>query len=273
MSHNSAFRFFDLPRELRDVIYDLLILPTKTISEGIDENDTTCVATNVPTPALLRISKQLHAEYSDLVPKFRTLHILGGHCTYWSGYPDINGLLAHSVDRCLVYIHVECYCDNMSDGEREEHQYDELGIECDAVDFLHNYRDALQPFLSQFPYLESAHLRVGLWGSEQLDDECRKGSSGIGDLVNHTQGFWEALSMLVALPLEIVDLQVSRCVSDEQYDEYRLGKVQDLPTYVTWTRSGGWQNGDIISGRNHRQGNRTTRLNSTRPSAFRTRML
>lgn len=252
MSHSPPFRFFDLPRELRDVIYDLLILPTKTVSEGVDENDTTSVVTDIPIPNLLLVNKQLHAEYSDLLPKFRTLHVLGGHCTYWSSYPDISGPLARSINKCIVYIHVECYCDNMSDGEQD--QYEELGIECDAVDFLHYYRDALQPFLSQFANLESVHLRLGLWGSQQADAERREGSSGISDLLNHTQGFGEALSMLVALPLEIADLEVVRCVDENEYDKYRMGKVQDLPKYVTWTRAGGWRNGDIITGGNHRQG-------------------
>ncbi|KAK4493973.1 hypothetical protein PRZ48_015159 [Zasmidium cellare] len=245
MSH---FRFLDLPRELRDVIYNYLILPTKEIYTGVDERDTIVTATDVPIPDLLQVSKEFNSEYSDQLPQSRTLHVRSGHCFWWTEYPGIPGPLAHKIKECYVYIHIVCYCDNMSDGEREE--FEALETQCEAVDFLRDYRERLEMFLSQLRNRQSLHLRIGLWGDEEAtvdqDSEVGEESDDVPRIPSHSTGFADVLSMFIAPPLEVSDIEVVRCVSDEEYEGYRMGEKHGLPTYLTWSRTGGWRKGTLV---------------------------
>lgn len=72
--------FMDLPRELRDRVYDLLVADVKYVhsrlhGEWMTSNAFTQDAPSAP--ALLRVSRQLHREYTDRLPKTRKLTFHG----------------------------------------------------------------------------------------------------------------------------------------------------------------------------------------------------
>lgn len=78
------------------------------------------------------------------------------------------------------------------------------------------------------------------------DRDYREMSNFGPPFLSHSNGFTEALSMLVALPLEVRDLEVVKCLNEREYEGYRRGEENGLPTYVTWTRGGGWRRGDLV---------------------------
>ncbi|KAK4619623.1 hypothetical protein CLAFUW4_11023 [Fulvia fulva] len=181
-----VFPFFELPREIRDAIYARTITDYKEISIPQTDDDTRTYTFDAPLPALLRCNRKLKKEYDESLPQKRRLLVRGADSDNWPGYPDINQHLARTIDECTVFIHNGCLCDSLTEDERAEQ--DLPPWPCDGVDFLATYKEALANFVPQFRRVRKVHLRIGIYGSDEVKHDVQD-LHGLAPRLGHSAAF------------------------------------------------------------------------------------
>lgn len=134
---SSQTSFLDLPRELRDRIYDLLITDTKYVYD----HGVKAFTHHAPSaPALLCASSQMHQEYTDRLPKKRNLTVHGYSNRVFRTAPSLTEELASAVDECTVYLPIFLGHGSLSKTIKQ-------------------LSEQLYTFAEHFPHLRSMHVK------------------------------------------------------------------------------------------------------------------
>ncbi|KAK4628818.1 hypothetical protein CLAFUW4_08401 [Fulvia fulva] len=92
MAQKRPFRFLDLPREMRDMVYALLTADHDDIAEDKDDLDGRIIASLKcgPIVALLGVQRQFSLEYAEQIRRFSSLQIVDAHacCAKLSSLPN-----------------------------------------------------------------------------------------------------------------------------------------------------------------------------------------
>lgn len=227
------FRFFDLPRELRDLIYEHLIIERLELTTYTDQRygGGQVFVLDAITPNILDVNHKMHLEYKKQLSNRTRCLLIGSHPERFSGFSSSAmefGMMGEG--ECTVYFYVLCNCDFMDEEERED-----FDGPCDGADLLATYAFYLEKDV--VPTFRSVKLKLGLWYAPGEDYEEAKDFSQ-PPLLAHYDEFREGLEELVALP-NVEHLEIARCGTDDDYDKYSEGKV--LPIIATWAERDGWR--------------------------------
>jgi hypothetical protein len=221
---NSKTGFLDLPRELRDEIYDLALEHDRATS---DDHGIMSLHVRAPEPRLRLVSKQFASEYYERSPSNTNIRLSVVGCTPTTGFQSAGGFpyvaRASAVDITLV---------QGVFGPHDNSVYDyfehltawllELFKDVPGIKRLHlRLGFSIPPKLTVIDYyLRMAHRNVQNFGGSFLSmlDECKKKQS--------------------ALPLFVVDVELIMLKLDSRdatATGVEVGKV------ASWTHKGGYK--------------------------------
>jgi hypothetical protein len=221
---NSKTGFLDIPRELRDEIYDLALEHDRATS---DDHGIMSLHVRAPEPRLRLVSKQFVSEYYGRSPSNTNICLLVVGCTPTTRFQSAGGFpyaaRASAVDITLVQGVFGSYDDSV-------------------YDYFEHLTAWLMELVKDMPCMKKLHLRLGFTIPPKLTVIDYYSRMAHRNVQNYGGSF---LSMLVeckkkqsALPLFKVDVELimSKLDSgDANVTGVEVGKV------ASWTHEGGYR--------------------------------
>lgn len=223
-------QFFDLSRELRDIVYSYLTVDEIVLCGRCSTRPTSSIF-NAPVPAMLRVNRQLSTEYWESIQKSIVLQIVApkDNIRDQLRLRTLPAFLRLAIRECIIYIRINCWqCTAPGDSRGLENQTETL---CSMR--ARRYSQASKCFLEQFPNLRRVRIRIGLESQGVPDQEFPRSL--------HPKQTWTSLLSLPQAHPAVREVEIMECEGKEDFAAYccrkRVGKVRPL---ARWERTIGW---------------------------------
>lgn len=233
------FRFFSLPRELRDKIYTAL--PTqnlsldkqKNISRGYGLSSIICLS-------YLLVSRQFGSEYTKAVFPSSTLTI---YEPFYSGF-EWKDQVIRSVGRIIVYFQLPCEATpsggslnrhpSPEDIEADEGSEEEHSFTCNAVTAAGDWVERIAEMRGNLPAHDRLELKIGLYWCSDEEAEWPRHIHAPG-LQTQLQAIVEAAWSTSSFELVLFDCET-------EYKDWEMGDLK-MDAWVVWRKGTGWLSG------------------------------
>ena len=146
--------FFDLPRELRDEIYDLALEHERATTSSLGDEGALNLHLRAPEPRLCLVSQRFYSEYEERAPTSDNIRLLVSGSTPTNRFPSAGGFpyaaRASAVDVHLVFA-----------------PYDETVHVCDYFEHLSEW---LTELVKDMSCIRTLHLRPSFSAPPKSDD-------------------------------------------------------------------------------------------------------
>ena len=154
------FRFFDLPRELRDVVYVLLTTDYKNFTKEENQGHGHMV-TNLragPIRTMLHTQRQFTSEYIDQVLRWSSLQVVDDHAEPDDELSKLPDMLFHFVDKadCVLLA-----CCNHEPGQEQP---------CALLRHIQGHQDWMQELQSRLRRLLALSVNLYISGPTQVQN-------------------------------------------------------------------------------------------------------
>lgn len=222
--------FFDLSRELRDMVYSYLTVDQIVLGGGCAMRPTSSIF-NAPIPAMLRVNRQLSTEYWESIQKSIILQIVApkDNIRDQLRLRTLPAFLRLAIRECSIYIRINCWqCTAQEDSGGFEDQTETL---CSMR--ARRYSQASKCFLEQFPNLRRVRIRIGLESHGVSDGEFPRSL--------HPKQTWVSLLSLPQAHPAVCEVEIMQCECKADFAAYCCRKrVRTLRPLARWERTIGW---------------------------------
>jgi hypothetical protein len=236
------FQFFDLPRELRDNIYALLLTENQKSGSGLDTPAwySRPMFYYMPMVRFQLVSRQFGEEYTEAIKPYSTMIIYNSpnaginHKQYISQIRNIQIEFSLSCKATPIGINTNCH-PAPHQVKDDKDVTDELPFTCQGVMECKYWVERLHKLGPNLPSHQKLGLRIGIdWFSDEEFSWPRH---------IHAPGLQFQLdAMTKALPT-VNSVEVALFDYDENYESWNKNEL-DMGLWVTWTKGGGWQAGE-----------------------------
>ena len=222
--------FFDLSRELRDMVYSYLTVDEIGLGESCSMQPTSSIF-NAPVPAMLRVNRQLSTEYWESIQKSIILQIVApkDNIRDQLRLRALPAFLRLAIRECIIYIRINCWQCTARGGTGDIPNQTETLCSMRA----RRYSQASKCFLEQFPNLRCVRIRIGLESRAVSHQELPRSF--------HPKQTWISLLSLPQAHSAVREVEIMECEGKEDFAAYccrkRDGKVRPL---ARWERTSGW---------------------------------
>ncbi|KAJ4359480.1 uncharacterized protein N0V89_000034 [Didymosphaeria variabile] len=227
-------RFFDLPRELRDNIYELLL------TENQNPGSTTPSFHFMPLLRFQLVNRQFGKEYTEAILSHSTM------VAYQPNNPRHNyKQYINQVGHIQVYFRVTCEASptggsknchpNLSEVEIDDGTDSKHSFTCGGITEAAEWVNRLQQVQPNLPYHQKLDLRIGLyWCSDEEFAWPRH---------IHAPGLQYQLDAMTKASSNVNSVEVALFDCDPDYESWTKNDLK-MDLWAKWTKSSGWQAGE-----------------------------